>query len=282
MKQKIISREYKVMLNKEHFVGSQTELLKQAKNFWLVFKESIKDIVFDTDGSLDEVKKQRTIRFYDSADHYLRASSYVFRERVDINLNSGKKGKREVTLKFRHPDRYVSQDRDMSAADAESGKTKFEEDIKLPFRSLYSFSTKQPISDSKSLNKFNDINELYPDLENRLKSYQGNITIDVVNNLTAIEKVIGGADFQIGDTPKVEAECALVVWYKNVGKEDRIDINNTPIVVEFSFKYENEKEEYDGEVALRAYNIFRKLELLEQWIDSHGPTKTQYVYSKEK
>lgn len=282
MKQKIISREYKVMLKKELFVGAEEKLLEQAKNFWLDFKELIKDIVFDTDGSLDKIKKQRIIRFYDSADHYLRASGYVFRERVGINLKTDEKGKREVTLKFRHPDRYVSQDRDMSAANTDSGKTKFEEDIKLPFRSLYSFSTKQPISDSKSLNKFNDINELYPDLENRLKPYQGNTAIEVVNNLTAIEKVIGKADFQIGDTPKVEAECALVVWYENVGKEDRIDINNTPVVVEFSFKYENEKEEYDGEVALRAYDIFRKLELLGQWIDSEGPTKTEYVYSRQK
>ncbi len=269
------------MLNKEHFLGSQTKLLEQAKNFWLDFKELIKDIVFDTDGSLDKIKKQRTIRFYDSADHFLRASGYVFRERVDINLKTDEKGKREVTLKFRHPDRYVSENRDMSAADADSGNTKFEEDIKLPFRSLYSFSTKQPISDSKSLNKFNDINELYPDLENQLKPYQGNLTIDMVNNFTAIEKVIEGADFQIGDKPEVEAECALVVWYENEEKENLMHYD-TPVVVEFSFKYENEKEEYDGEVALRAYNIFRKLELLEQWIHSKGRTKTEYVYSKQK
>ena len=285
MTQKIGSREYKVMLKKENFVGSQTEVIKQAENFWQAFKEAIKDIVFDTDGSLDKIEKQRAIRFYDTAKHDLRKSDYVFRERVDINLDTGDKGKREVTLKFRHPDRYVSEDRDMSAADANKGETKFEEDIKLPFISLYSFSTKQPISNSKSLNKLNDPGELYPDLKDKMQSYQENKTIHVVGNFTAIELVIEGADFQIGEDPKVEAECALVVWYENVGKEDKLEIDDKPAVVEFSFKYENEKGEYDGKVAQKAYEVFRKLkedDSLKKWIDLEGPTKTAYIYSKKK
>ena len=88
--------------------------------------------------------------------------------------------------------------------------------------------------------------------------------------------VITGADFQIRKSPKVEAECALVVWYDDSSKEDM------PVVVEFSFKYENEREEYDGEAAQRAYNVFGILENLEQWVDPEGQTKTKtfYVYSR--
>ena len=270
MKQNVISREYKVMLHKERFIGSEVDLLKQAGEFWKDFKGSIQDIVLDTDGTLNRVEKQRTVRFYDSVDHRLRKSNYVFRERVDLNTE-----KREVTLKYRHPDRYISQDRDMAAADIKNGKTKFEEDIKLPFIKLYSFSTKQPISDGKKLNKLNDPGELYPDLKKRLKSYQGGEPIKLVGNFTAREMVIVGADFQIRKSPKVEADCALIAWYDDAGEKDK------PVVVEFSFKYENKQEEYDGEASQRAYDVFGRLkDKLVKWVDSDGPTKTAYFYSR--
>lgn len=269
MKQDVVSREYKVMLKKERFVGSQDDLVERAKDFWNAFKDSIQDIVFDTNGNLQKIEKKRTLRFYDSVDRRLRENDYVFRERVDLST-----GKREVTLKFRHPDRYISQARDM-AAGVENGRTKFEEDIKLPFIKLYSFSTKQPISDGKSLNKLNDPGKLYPDLKKRLKSYEENEPIEIVGKFTAKEIVVSGAYFQIGKNPKVEAECALIAWYEEAGEEGR------PVVVEFSFRYENEREEYDGEAAQRAYDVFGRLkDMLAEWIDSEGPTKTAYVYSR--
>lgn len=270
MKQKVTSREYKVMLQKEHFFGSQVNLLEQAAEFWRDFQASIQDIVIDTNGSLNKVEKERTIKFYDCEDRRIRQSNYVFRERVDLKTKQ-----REVTLKYRHPDRYISQNRDMAAAKIKQGKTKFEEDIKLPFIKLYSFSTKQPISDSKNLNKLNDPGELYPDFKQRLKSYQGDEPIKVVNNFTAREVVITGADFQIRKSPKMEAECALIAWYDLSGKQDQ------PVVVEFSFKYENKQEEYSGKAAQRAYDVFGRLkDRLGDWVDSDGPTKTAYAYSR--
>ena len=163
----------------------------------------------------------------------------------------------------------------MASADAENGKTKFEEDIKLPFITLYSFSTTQPISHGKSLNRLSDPGELYPDLKKRLKSYQANESIDIVGNFTAREVVITGADFQIRKSPKVEAECALVTWYDDAAEEHR------PVVVEFSFRCENEREEYDGAAAQRAYDVFGRFkDMLPEWVDHEGPTKTAYVYSR--
>ena len=267
----VSSREYKVMLQKQQFNGSRAQLLKQAGEFWSDFKKSIRDVVLDTDGSLDKVEKERTIKFYDTSDCRLRKNSYVFRERVNLKTKE-----REVTLKYRHPDRYISQDRDMAAAKKKKGKTKFEEDIKLPFVKLYSFSTKQPISDGKNLNQLNDPGKLYPDLKQQLKSYQGDEPIKVVGNFTAREIVITGADFQIQKGPKLEADCALIAWYDDAnGEQDK------PVVVEFSFKYENEREEYDGTAAQRAYDVFGTLKnKLGKWVDPDGMTKTAYVYSK--
>ena len=71
MKQNVISREYKVMLQKERFIGSQDNLIQQAE-FWNDFKGLIQDIVIDTHGSLDQVKEEREIRFYDTTDHRIR------------------------------------------------------------------------------------------------------------------------------------------------------------------------------------------------------------------
>lgn len=269
MKQYVTSREYKVMLKEECFVGSQDNLLEIGSNFWNDFKDAIQDIAIDTDGSLNQIKKQRKIKFYDSTDNCLRENSYVFRERIDLNTD-----KRQVTLKYRHPDRYISQDRDMAAAVQKNGETKFEEDIKLPFLKLYSFSTKQTISDGKNINKLKDIHELYPDIKKQLKSYEKDIPINLVGDFIARELVITGADFQIKKSPKVEAECALVVWYDDSSQ------NDIPVVVEFSFRYTNEREEYDGKAAQRAYDIFNRLKNLEQWVNPQGQTKTSYVYSR--
>ncbi|NEZ54982.1 hypothetical protein [Adonisia turfae] len=279
MKQNVTSREYKIMLQKDRFkdclIGSQDNLLEKAREFWEDFKKIIQDIVIDTDGSLNKVKKEREIKFYDTADHDIRESNYVFRERVDLNT-----GKREVVLKYRHPDRYVSQDRDMTAADIDDGETKFEEDIKPPFLRLYSFSTKQPISKSKDLNKLNDLGKLYPDLKKQLKPYQKNEPIEVVGNFTAREIVITGADFQIRDNPKVEAKCALIAWYEVQGEEDK-PVEDKPVIVEFSFRYKNEQEKYSGEASEKVYDVFDKLQKeLTEWVDLKGSTKTAYVYSR--
>lgn len=274
MAKKIIgSREYKIMLKAEKFNGNEPTLLEAARSFWNGFQQAIHELVIDTDGNLDKITKRRTIRFYDTDACRLRNNAYVFRERVDIE-----NGMREVTLKFRHPDRYIAQDRDMDAGDVKEGKTKFEEDIKPtfehkpPFLTLYSFSTKQKISASKKLNKMKDPVKLFPGLQNKLDNYDEDEAIKIVGPFTARELVITGADFQISDAPKLEAECALVVWYNNEGDHTQ------PKLVEFSYKYEDKDENYTGEMAQRALAVFKKLQRLEL-ANPNSNTKTACVYN---
>ena len=119
-----------------------------------------------------------------------------------------------------------------------------------------------------------DLAKLYPDLNNRLKPYRKSEASEVVKDFAAREVVITGADFQMRKSPKVEAECALIAMYDEAGEKDR------PVVVEFSFKYENEREGYSGKAAQRAYDVFSKLkDMSAAWVDSDGPIKTAYVYS---
>lgn len=100
MKQYVESRRYKGMLKKNRSTGLKTNLLKHANVFWHAFKKLIHNTVFNTDGDLNKITKQRFARFYDGADYDLRKDEYVFWEQINLNANG------QVTFKFCHPDQY--------------------------------------------------------------------------------------------------------------------------------------------------------------------------------
>src|SRR5690349_10137155 len=106
-REKVISREYKLVLKAENFTGAENSLLKKAHSFWTNCKKVIKPVTSLTEGDLNKIAAQREIRFYDTPDLALHGMDYIFRERKNLL-----KDEKEVTLKFRHPDRYISQDRD--------------------------------------------------------------------------------------------------------------------------------------------------------------------------
>ena len=82
-KQKINSREYKVMLNRDRFNGSMDKVNNCAQEFWDTFSDAIKDIATASDDKF-EVDKKRFIRFFDTEDHLLYDKhEYVFRERTE-------------------------------------------------------------------------------------------------------------------------------------------------------------------------------------------------------
>jgi hypothetical protein len=257
-RERVVSREYKIILRADLFGGDEQQLLKAASNFWHELEQAIDQVVLDTDGDLEKVTYRRTIRFYDTDQDRLHRNNYIFRERRNHA------GEREVTLKFRHPDRYISQDRNMNAAEA---------DIKPRFLTLYSFSTTQKIADTKNLNNMKDVARLYPDLPDRLDHYAEDEEIKMVRGLTPRELIITGASFQISKNPRLYSECALIVWHDNGGLEEQ------PVVVEFSFRYGNKEESYTRNMARRAHDVFQTLqEKLTSWIDPNSETKTAYVY----
>lgn len=257
------------MLRTARFRGDEEHLRRAAREFWQDLRRVIAPVVIDTDGDLDDIQKARFIRFHDTAGHLLHKNGYILRERWDESS-----GDREVTLKFRHLDRYLAQERGIASGGAGHGTTKFEEDIKSPFQILYSFSTKQKISATETLNRMNDPGRLYPTLPKKLDQYDKEEPIRPIGNFTAREVVIAGADFQVDEKPKVEAECALIAWY------DAQSSVRQPAAVEFSFRYGDERENYSGDGAKRAYAAFSILQgkKLSNWVDPAPKTKTAYVY----
>ena len=128
--QKVVSREYKLMLQSAKFAGSEKHLLAVADQLWEELVEAITPFVVRIDGALDTISKHRLVAFLDSRARHLCVGGYHFRVRRTLE------GSRpEVTLKFRHPDRYVAEARQMKSSIRAT--VKFEEDIKPPFNSLY-------------------------------------------------------------------------------------------------------------------------------------------------
>lgn len=272
MANKVTSREYKVMLRTTEFGGDERRVQKRVAKFWRDLDEALAGVA-DCRGALDKIKKhhRRKIRFYDTKNCQLRHNDYVFRERQGL-VN----GEREVTLKFRYPDRYVSQARDMTARDGAEAKTKFEEDVKPPgHQSLYSFSTSQAIDKGEDCERLGDVRRLYPGIASSVEDFEPDHKIKVVGNVTAFEIVLTGAKLRLGRA--VEASCAVIVWYDREG-------GTKPTVVEFSYNYGDDKEQYGPDAAAAAHDVLqilqRKKGPMKRWVDRDSLTKTAFVYSK--
>jgi hypothetical protein len=267
---KVVSREYKVALHCSPFAGDEGRLVERASSFWSQAVEAFAGVAVGVGVNLSQVKKRRSIRFYDTPSKKLyKSHDYIFRERVDAD------GEREVTLKFRHRDRYVAQDRDMgSRPGADDVETKFEEDIKAPFLVLYSYSTTQRIAPTKTLNKLDDVYDLYPGARAALEQPE-DTPLEIVRGFTARELVVEGAELELGRSNSAQAECALIVWYDDAAPAAE---SQNPSFVEFSFKYGDADKDFGGGPARRAYDTLNVLHGLTDWVDPNSPTKTAFVY----
>ena len=265
--QKVVSREYKLMLQAAKFAGPEKHLLAVADELWEELVGAIAPFVVRVDGALDTISKQRLVAFLDSQARHLCRGGYLFRVRRTLE------GSRpEVTLKFRHPDRYVAEARQMKSRRIRA-TVKFEEDIKRPFNSLYGFSTRGRVGRKNVPGTLDAVSALFPDLPKRLGKIDGSLKLRIVNGFTAREIVVTGPILTIGAKPRIEIECALIVWYKHQ------DTTNAPVAVEFSFRYGNTNGRYSGKAARRAYNIFEVLQHnLPEWLEPNCTTKTALVF----
>jgi hypothetical protein len=269
--EKVISREYKLVLKTEKFTGDEFNLLKNAKVFWASLEKVIQPVAQTEQENLDTISLKREIRFYDTKNFTLHNNNYIFRERKNFSNNQ-----KEVTLKFRHPDRYVSQDRNLKSRKISKRKMKLEEDIKAPFIKLYSFSSGGLIVVEKQFKKIKDIAKLYPGLATQLNKYSEDEEIFSVHDSAILEIVITGSKIIICNDPLINAECALIVWYnsKHIGSD--------PIIVEFSFRYGNKKEKYSQKASQKAYDLFLSIQKkMKSWIDIKNTTKTSFIYQTQ-
>ncbi len=281
----VTSREYKVILRASLFEGDKQAVAEAAEDFRDALASAIRNVVKRSAAKsivakkfeLANNKKQASVRFYDTADLRLRASDYVFRQRRPL---AG--GKSELTLKHRHPDRFLA------SGSKTGGKTKFEEDIKTTerrkFLALYSLSGKvKKVDRDTQFETLADIRRFFKPLRKQIgKAYEGRARLHAVGGFSANQTVLEGPTFRIGR--KLDAECALIVWHRRDGNPQQ------PVVVEFSFRYQDEdigadREPFTSGIARCGFEVLQAFRdessSLGKWVDLAGPTKTAYVYSLE-
>ena len=252
------SREYKLMLDPALFNGANPAAAISG------FQDDLEAVVqYGIGRSVSgnfTLDKTRTVRFYDTMGScLLYSNNLIFRERIEGS-------DREVTLKYRSFDRFVSSYQDMSGTEGDA-ETKFEEDISAPFSAKYSHSTTQGISAGKNLNRMDDPIGLYPGLETY--PFDDTQSIYVVGNLTITEKVYKGFSVDLGNE---DGAFSLTLWYNST------DLT-TPLVAEISFKYEDNDEDYSENVVTRAQALFYDMQEMGFWLSANGLSKTAFVYT---
>lgn len=248
------------MLNPNLFNGLTPNA--QVDQFWIELKNLIQGGTINRNtGGLFSLTKQRLVKFYDTPSScVLKNNGYSFRERVD-------NGQREVTLKFRSNDRFISGHKNMQGNAGRNPVTKFEEDISAPFVSKYSYSTTESIGQGKNLNKMNDPIGLYPGLTTY--SFNANEPIGLVSNLIISEKVYKGTWADLGN---LNANFALTLWYDSPS-------STMPLVAEISFKYKDSNENYSDHVTNRALAVFEAMQSMGNWVSTTSLTKTAFVFA---
>ena len=258
----VTSREYKVMLDPTQFAYN-TEF-SNVSSFLSAADTAITAAISRTVSGSPYLSKDRTVKFYDTAGScQLKAIGYSFRERID-NGNS------EVTLKFRSPDRYISDFEDLSATSG-SAETKLESDVGYsstsPFRVVYGHSTKAP--NTRTINEMRDINTQFPGFDNDY-GFSNSTALDLVGNLTVYEHVYKGVIIDLG---QYDAEISVTVWY-----DSNPSGTQAPVAVEASFRYADSAANYTKKVVNRAEQSFYALQGLSSWVSLNAQTKTQFVY----
>jgi hypothetical protein len=237
----------------------------------------IKGLIEKQDGRFmgDIEEKERTTWYLDTNAYKLYCdNNFLLRIRKENNSEEY-----DVTLKCRHPDRYVSASYNL-ASSVESIDIKFEEDIVIPFISKFSLSASLKGKQIPRFSTIQDVVTVFPGLDLGIDTGE---MLSKVNNFEVIEisSKIGKIKFS-GDDTEIEPELNL--WYSST-KDDK------PLIVEFTFKCKAAKqdkaekmllEEYSHSLVLDADSFYQSLQkdkiVDKQTTKTKTKTKTDFVY----
>lgn len=285
------AREYKLLLDPAKFAGEPEAL---ASAFW---EERLKPVIEARLGPRSSGKprakkafterRDRRIRFRDTGDGLLGRCDYSLRERVDLAGGREDDASRQVTLKLRTADLFVSAKTDLPGTLADA-QTKFEEDIgplevtrvtpkgktlalaePRSTRSRFSLSTTQGLAGRAAPDTLGALFALYPSLKANLGEAPADQLADIcplVSGRDIDETVMTGAQAELGQS--VKAGFALTLW-------SLLPDRAGPAVAEISYRCELEDGEMPGMAARRARALFIGLqEELGGWLNLREASKT--------
>lgn len=265
MHDQIDAREYKLLLESAYFGHAPS--LDAANGFWDERLKPIIDVCLDRSrrGARHERRfdrvVERTIRFYDTADHVLNTCDYALRVRTPS------KGRAELTLKLRMPDLFVVAATELPTRSDEADPV-FEEDIAPlevadpehpggvtiasppSIRSRFALSSSQSLRPSARLRTLGDVFRLFPTLKANLQASGGAVSPRLVLRPGPVirETVFRGARVRFGDG--ITGKLVLTHWH--------FDDPLAPIsrIAEVSYCCETTRAPMSGEAARRALNLF--------------------------
>jgi hypothetical protein len=265
----IVSRELKLMLKAKKF-GNRDKAIKKK------VIPAIKSQIQKQGGNIKEDVEEKECRvwYLDTQRHELnRNHNFFLRIREEQNSY-------DITLKCRHPDRYVSASYDLSHPSDHPRLRirgfKYEEDITTPFQSKFSSQAKFEDHKKPELRTFQDILTLYPDLKSL------NITPD--KNLKKVNKFVakeisyklGGIVFADGNN--IVSEMSM--WYLS-------DKDKSPAIVELDFDCNAQETAESNQISLEEFplsliknvnNLYSSLQR-ETFVDLDiSKTKTEFAY----
>jgi hypothetical protein len=277
----ITSREYKLMLNTDRFKDRE----EGSDLFWALLAWLVERQGGEPKKKTEE--KDRRVWYLDTPGQELRQKGFVLRLREEMEAAK----RHKLTLKHRHPDRYLSASRKVTASKVAENKyeeedkdikTKFEEDILRQSVSKFAHSTSIRMSDRSDLGTMADVIAIFDGLE--ALNIPGDTPIATVNGFEAYEKKREAGKIDFGEKPKVKP--CLSFWYLS------IEAIGYPLVAEFSFDYDVLDEEMDRlkehpdqlelfplSVLKAADCFFKTLQNYHGWFDFEGTTKTAFAYS---
>ena len=222
----------------------------------------------------DVEEKECRVWYLDTQRHELnRNHNFFLRIREERN-------KFDITLKCRHPDRYISASYDLSHPAVHPRLRfkgfKFEEDITTPFYSKFSSQAKFEDRKNPELKTFQDILSIYPNLKSLGITPDKNLKR--VNKFVAKEISYKLGDIVFGDGNKIVSEMSM--WYLS-------DKDKSPVIVELDFDCNaqeivesNQKslEEFPLSLIENVSNLYSSLQR-ERFVDLViSKTKTEYAY----
>jgi hypothetical protein len=285
------SREYKIMLEEEHFGGRTPE--HSVDRFVRDQLEPAVRRKFGGEAADElaregfELEERRLVRFWDTDTCALIKNGFALRDRVELDEDDQPAAEGEITLKFRSPDLFLAANARLDAhAGAEEPESKLEEDIgalavrvaaeeavvAVPrsTRSQFSRSTTQNADFDAVPRTLNEVEALYPKFDDDLRQLAGEI--DMSEALTPSpeyrELVYESSKLDLARNTKVK--FALTIWYQGAANHD------APALAEISFSYDTDEGAVPAEAARRARELLLAMQDLE-WVDPAAPTKTAIV-----
>ncbi len=267
----INSREFKLMLSTNAFSNRKEGIKK--------FSEILQFQLRNQNGEFKEnnvEEKKRLTWYLDTSRYELHAKKFLFRIREEKETNDY-----NVTLKCRHPDRYVSALYDLSST-VKNMKTKFEEDIISPFVSKFSLSAEYQDKRKPKINAISDLQSLFPKLSG-LDNLPSSENLRKVNNFEAVEVScnIGKIVFE----NKKDINAYLNLWYVSSGED-------IPVIIEFTYDYNAKDPQIDSNgMPLEEFprSVVRESNELYMSLQEHrivdlnvAKTKTEYAYQYNK